>query len=106
MKETTENKILSEIRDGDVATIDDETLFHLIAFGKKDNEIIREFCKDLDSKPVFRTMLKIQPELCDDIVFAWQNALEANITDNHEARETNACPGSYDASKVITNKYF
>jgi len=103
MTNLTEQKIESEIREGGMETADDSNLHNLIAFGKTEDEIIKAFCEDLDSKPTFNTMLTLNPftqNLCENIIYAWENALECNITDNHEAHEANAVPGQYDNSII------
>jgi hypothetical protein len=110
MRETTENKIESEIRDGGMEerrkqtekwkiseeTECDKVLHSLLALGKKDDEIVSIFCDDLDNRPKFNKMIYVNAELCDKIMFAWDNCLDANITDFREARETNKLPGRYE----------
>jgi len=103
----TSEKIQEEIRNGQVKdwreakeTEADKYLHRLLALGRKDDEIITEFCSDLDERPTFSKMLFVNPELCDKIDYAWSNALDANITDHHEGFSINACPGSYDDLKI------
>ena len=74
----------------------DKVLHRLLALGKKDGEIVSIFCDDLDNRPKFNKMIYVNAELCDKIMFAWDNCLDANITYNHEARKTNALPGRYE----------
>ena len=103
----TEQKIESDIRNARLEewrtaeeTDSDKVLHFLISCGKKNDEIIKEFCLDLESKPKFNKMTLVNRELCENIIYAWENALECNITDNHEAHETNAVPGQYDNSII------
>lgn len=92
-----ESEIRSQVEDWRTAkeTESDKNLHSLLSLGWNNEEIINEFCKDLETKPVFNKMTYVNPALCNKIQDAWNNCLEANITDHKEARETNALPGEY-----------
>jgi predicted amidophosphoribosyltransferase len=74
----------------------DKVLHRLLALGKKDDEIVSIFCDDLDNRPKFNKMIYVNAELCDKIMFAYDNCLDAEQTDHREARETNNLPGRYE----------
>jgi hypothetical protein len=93
MKDLTEQKIESDIRSQQVEnwrtaeeTESDKTLHSLLGLGWNKEEILNEFCKDLSNEPKFNKMMYVNKDLCFSIVDAWFNCLDANSSDNGEAR--------------------
>ena len=103
MRDLKEQEMESDLRSQQVEnwktaeeTECDKVLHRLLALGKKDDEIVSIFCDDLDNRPKFNKMIYVNSKLVNDILFAWDNCLDANITDLGEARETNKLPGRYE----------